>query len=353
MEERRKTPRMKEENEVTITVISEENNLSKEKIRDILIDNYTKDISTSGVGLQTHIILPVDTLIELEFTSKSVRQQISALGKVKWVKVIIEDESYEAGVEFIDTPGQAIQKLEDYISWKLKSNKSEFIKKEISPIASGNINTIETKESLPNRIKQWIKIAIILLGTISLIAVLLKIFGSIPEFDSALVPDIIIGIVYILYVIAIFMVVYGFYQLIKFALTLNKEGFMWWGILWGGVFLIVFALSIMVIIKFYLAFIYPQTNEKVTKKFDSLTTKSATLPAPPIAAPVLKATPVPVPASVPTPKATQKIKVIGNSDSKRYHLPGMKYYNAVKASHRVEFDSEADAIKAGYNKAPQ
>ena len=49
--------------------------------------------------------------------------------------------------------------------------------------------------------------------------------------------------------------------------------------------------------------------------------------------------------------ATQKIKVIGNSDSKRYHLPGMKYYNAVEAYHRVEFDSEADAVKAGYHKA--
>jgi hypothetical protein len=49
--------------------------------------------------------------------------------------------------------------------------------------------------------------------------------------------------------------------------------------------------------------------------------------------------------------ATQKIKVIGNSDSKRYHLPGMKYYKAVEAYHRVEFDSENDAIKAGYHKA--
>jgi hypothetical protein len=53
-----------------------------------------------------------------------------------------------------------------------------------------------------------------------------------------------------------------------------------------------------------------------------------------------------------TPTAeTQKIKVIGNRDSKRYHLPGMKYYHAVKAYHRVEFESEADAIKAGYYKA--
>lgn len=44
-------------------------------------------------------------------------------------------------------------------------------------------------------------------------------------------------------------------------------------------------------------------------------------------------------------------KVIGNSDSKRYHLPGMKYYNMIKAYHRVEFASEEEAIKAGYHKA--
>jgi hypothetical protein len=53
------------------------------------------------------------------------------------------------------------------------------------------------------------------------------------------------------------------------------------------------------------------------------------------------------------PSALLKIKVIGNRDSKRYHLPGMKYYKAVKAYHRVEFESEADAIKAGYHKAPR
>lgn len=53
------------------------------------------------------------------------------------------------------------------------------------------------------------------------------------------------------------------------------------------------------------------------------------------------------------PSASPKIKVIGNRDSKRYHLPGMKYYKAVKAYHRVEFESEADAVKAGYHKAPR
>jgi TolA-binding protein len=49
----------------------------------------------------------------------------------------------------------------------------------------------------------------------------------------------------------------------------------------------------------------------------------------------------------------QKNKVIGNRDSMRYHLPGMKYYHQVKGHHRVEFSSEDEALKAGYHKAPR
>jgi len=45
------------------------------------------------------------------------------------------------------------------------------------------------------------------------------------------------------------------------------------------------------------------------------------------------------------------VKVVGNRDSKRYHLPGMKYYHEVEAYHRVEFASEAEAVRAGYYKA--
>jgi hypothetical protein len=274
MEERRRTPRMKEENEVTITAVSEENNLPKEKI----IDYYLKDISVYGAKIQTNILLPVDTLLELDFTSKGVRQQINILGKVKWVKVVIKDESYEMGVEFY--PSKAIEKLEDYISWKLKSNKSEFIKNKLPPIDSGDINIVITKKLPPIKNKQWIKIAIISLGTIILIVVLLKIFGSIPEFDRVLVPNII---------------------------TKAK----------------------------------PAPEAKATPVPEAKATP----------APEAKATPAP--EATPVPEAKQRTKVIGNSDSKKYHLPGMKYYNSVKAYHRVEFNSEADAIKAGYNKAPQ
>ena len=167
---------------------------------------------------------------------------MNILGKVKWGKAINENESYEFGVEFY--PSKEIEKLEDYIFWQLKSDKSEFIKNKLPPIDSGYINIVETKKVPPIKNKQWIKIAIISLGTIILIVVLLKIFGSIS-----------------------------------------------------------------------LDFIYHTTKKKVTNNFahDSITTESATLPAPPIAAPA--------PAPAPAPEVTQKTKVIGNSDSKIYHLP--------------------------------
>ncbi|HOC58373.1 MAG TPA: TolC family protein [Smithellaceae bacterium] len=54
----------------------------------------------------------------------------------------------------------------------------------------------------------------------------------------------------------------------------------------------------------------------------------------------------------PIPKQ-KAMKVIANTDSKRYHLPGMKYYDKVFEYHRIEFDSEEEAIKAGYRKAPR
>jgi cytoskeleton protein RodZ len=47
----------------------------------------------------------------------------------------------------------------------------------------------------------------------------------------------------------------------------------------------------------------------------------------------------------------KSVKVIGNRDTKRYHLPGMKYYERIQAYHRIVFRSEKEAINAGYRKA--
>lgn len=290
MEERRKSPRMKEENEVTITVVSEEKDLPREKI----IDNFTKDLSESGARIQTHILLPVDSLIELEFTSKGVREQISALGKVKWVKVIIDDESYEAGLEFCGTPGDAIKKLGEYISWKLKATsrlkKNKFSpadfnnatvaeNEEASPVDPENTNVADNDVRPPGRNRRWIKITMVSLCAVILTAVLLNLSGYIPEFDTVSGPD---------------------------------------------------------------------AGQTATGQDSPAPVNTA-----PDASPAPSPVAAPVPEAIPAPEVKQNIKVIGNSDSKRYHLPGMKYYNSVKAYHRVEFESEDDAIKAGYSKASQ
>jgi cytoskeletal protein RodZ len=51
------------------------------------------------------------------------------------------------------------------------------------------------------------------------------------------------------------------------------------------------------------------------------------------------------------PLQPKSVRVIGNRDSKRYHLPGMKYYDLVKPYHQVVFQSEKEAIRAGYRRA--
>ena len=117
MDERRRAQRLEEENEITITVISGGENPPKEKI----LYNHSTDISVSGAKIQAHIFLPVDTLLRIEMTLKSLRQMITVIGKVKWIKVVFEDESYEAGVEFFNTPSDVIKKLTEYVSWKQKS----------------------------------------------------------------------------------------------------------------------------------------------------------------------------------------------------------------------------------------
>ena len=120
MYEKRRAPRLKQENEVTITVLSGRHNHPKEKV----IHNLSKDISASGARIQAHLFLPIDTLLKIDITLKTVQQMITVMGKVKWIKIIYEDESYEAGVEFVNTTSEAIKKIEDYISWKQKSNES-------------------------------------------------------------------------------------------------------------------------------------------------------------------------------------------------------------------------------------
>jgi hypothetical protein len=119
MDEKRRAKRLPEKSEVTITVVGG----GKKYLREKVIYNYGKNISASGAEIQSNIFLPIETLLRMDFKLKDLRQTINATGKVKWIKIIIEDECYEAGVQFVNTSGEAIQKLADYISWKQDSTR--------------------------------------------------------------------------------------------------------------------------------------------------------------------------------------------------------------------------------------
>jgi hypothetical protein len=107
----RKAERLDEENEITITILSEIKNVPKEKI----IYNHSKDISMSGTKIQGNFLLPIDTFLKIDLTLKNAKEKVTVFGKVKRNKVIADGKYYEAGVEFVDTPSESIKKLGDYI----------------------------------------------------------------------------------------------------------------------------------------------------------------------------------------------------------------------------------------------
>jgi len=356
MEERRRTPRIKEENEVAITVVSGGKNIPEEQIK----DNFTKDISVSGAKIQTNILLPINTLIELDFTSKGMQQQMKILGKIKWRKAVNENESYEFGVEFY--PGKEIEKLEDYISWQLKYDKSDFVKNvptnsdsdnnkvieanQLSPIDSGYINIEETKKAPPMGSNNKYIVGTNKLSPMDSGYINFEEAKKLSSID----PDNIN--------IEETPKVYpkspgkrNVTEAPKVPTRKNNHWIMTVIISLAAIILIVFMLNSLGHLD--LDFIYPHANQKSANNSAhvSTTTKPSTLPEQPISVPEPKEASNPLPA--PAPQATQITKVIGNSDSKMYHVPGMKYYSAVKAYHRVEFDSETDAIQAGYTKAPR
>jgi len=122
MIERRKEERLKVINEIVISVIATDKIMT---IKKGFPYNYSKDISASGTKIQTNILLPVDTLLKIDLKLKSLGKQITSLGKVKWVKVNIDDKSYDAGVEFVDTPDDAIAKIKFYISQIRKLHRAD------------------------------------------------------------------------------------------------------------------------------------------------------------------------------------------------------------------------------------
>jgi len=111
MFEKRRAKRLRQENEVTIQIVSAGKPMPNSKI----IYHISKDISSSGARIQTNAFLPVDTLLKIQLTLKNPPRMVTALGKVRWIRSLYGDETYEAGMEFVDTPLATIRLLADHV----------------------------------------------------------------------------------------------------------------------------------------------------------------------------------------------------------------------------------------------
>lgn len=97
--ERRMHERQDVESEATISILSKGENLPKEKI----LYTLGKDISVSGARIQSSTFLPVNTLLHVRIAINDTPEMITAFGKVKWNKILLPEEFYEAGLEFVNT----------------------------------------------------------------------------------------------------------------------------------------------------------------------------------------------------------------------------------------------------------
>jgi hypothetical protein len=115
----RKNQRLTEEDDITVTLLSGAENIPREKV----FYPYSKDISVSGLKIQGNILLPLNTLLKIDLRLRNLQETVTFTGKIKWNKIIIENEIYEAGVEFIDVPDDIAKKIQDYIVWKQEYKK--------------------------------------------------------------------------------------------------------------------------------------------------------------------------------------------------------------------------------------
>lgn len=96
MKERRRDPRVREENKVVLTLIPEGTAPGAKQTHYSL----TKDISMGGIRIITDAPLAVNARVKLEITLSKSRKSIQAVARVRWVKDLFGKDVYDMGLEF-------------------------------------------------------------------------------------------------------------------------------------------------------------------------------------------------------------------------------------------------------------
>jgi len=111
MSEKSKEKRVEEENKIAIKLLPEDKYQHDKNI----VFALTKDISSGGVKIITDKMLPIDTMLKIELTLAKMRKLVEATAKVRWMSRLYDDDVFEMGLEFIDTPAESVMLLLEYI----------------------------------------------------------------------------------------------------------------------------------------------------------------------------------------------------------------------------------------------
>ncbi len=82
--------------------------------------NYSENISVGGTKIRGNVPLAIGSVIKIDYFVNNSSEVFKLTGKIVWTKMIIENDYYEAGVEFVDMPAISEQKLKDHIQNKLQ-----------------------------------------------------------------------------------------------------------------------------------------------------------------------------------------------------------------------------------------
>ncbi|NIM59349.1 MAG: hypothetical protein GTO16_10465 [Candidatus Aminicenantes bacterium] len=121
MSEKRRERRVREQALFTITLLSKDTAETHPKV----IHHTTEDISLTGAKIHTNAFLPVGSFLKIDLSLTEPPQMISAYAKVRWVKSVYADESFELGIEFVDTSISIIRSLKEHFDKTAREKSSD------------------------------------------------------------------------------------------------------------------------------------------------------------------------------------------------------------------------------------
>jgi len=114
MKERRKDPRIGQENKVALNPLPEGRHRGAKGASCCL----TRDVSMGGIRVMTDAALEVGTKVTVELTLTKSKTSVRAVAQVRWVKEIDGKKLFDMGLEFVEIGPEDELALIDHIYGK-------------------------------------------------------------------------------------------------------------------------------------------------------------------------------------------------------------------------------------------